>query len=75
MKSERSKAVRSRLELINGILLAEFFPPNRMVAGIPLRKDANMEQNSAGLEARVATKGFRYARHRPEQTALCQLVE
>ena len=34
-----------------------------------------MEQNSAGLEASAATKGFRYARHRPEQTLLYQLVE
>jgi hypothetical protein len=62
MKSVRSNAVRLRLELINGILLAELFPPNRMVAGTPLRKNANMEQNSAGLEASAATKGFRYAR-------------
>jgi hypothetical protein len=34
-----------------------------------------MEQNSAGLEASAATKGFRYAQHRPEQTLLYQLVE
>ena len=72
MKLERSKAVRLRLELINGIFLAELFPPNRVVAGTPIRKEANMEQNSAGLEASAATKGFRYARHRPEQTLLYQ---
>jgi hypothetical protein len=34
-----------------------------------------MEQNSAGLEASAATKEFRYARRRPEQTLLYQLVE
>jgi len=34
-----------------------------------------MEQNSAGLEARTVTKGARYARHRPEQTLLYQLLE
>ena len=34
-----------------------------------------MEQNSAGLDASTATKGLRYARHRPEQTLLYQLVE
>jgi hypothetical protein len=34
-----------------------------------------MEQNSAGLEASTATKGFCYIRHRPEQTLLYQLVE
>jgi hypothetical protein len=34
-----------------------------------------MEQSSAGLEASSATKGFRCARHRPEQTLLYQLLE
>ncbi len=34
-----------------------------------------MEQNTAGLEAGNATKGLRYARHRPDQTLLYQLVE
>jgi hypothetical protein len=34
-----------------------------------------MEQNSAGLEASAATKGFRYARHCPEHTLLYQLVK
>ncbi len=34
-----------------------------------------MEQNTAGLEASTATRGLRYARHRPEQTLLYQLVE
>ena len=34
-----------------------------------------MEQNTAGREAGTATKGFRYARHRPEQTLLYQLLE
>ncbi len=34
-----------------------------------------MEQSTAGLEAGTATKGLRYARHRPEQTLLYQLVE
>ena len=34
-----------------------------------------MEQNTAGLESSTATKGFRYARHRPDQTLLYQLVE
>jgi hypothetical protein len=33
-----------------------------------------MEQNSTGLEASTATKEFRCARHRPEQTLLYQLV-
>jgi len=34
-----------------------------------------MEQHSAGSEASTATKGARYAQHRPEQTLLYQLVE
>ncbi len=34
-----------------------------------------MEQITAGLEAGTATKGFRCARHRPDQTLLYQLVE
>jgi hypothetical protein len=34
-----------------------------------------MEQSSAELKASTATKRFHYARHRPEQTLLYQLVE
>jgi hypothetical protein len=34
-----------------------------------------MEHNAAGLDASAIAKGFRYARHRPEQTLLYQLVE
>ncbi len=34
-----------------------------------------MEQNTAGLEAGTATKGIHYARHRPDQALLYQLVE
>jgi len=34
-----------------------------------------MEQNTVGLEASATTKGRRYARHSPDQTALYQLVE
>lgn len=34
-----------------------------------------MEKTSAGLEVSTATKGFRFARHRPEQTHLVQRVE
>jgi hypothetical protein len=41
----------------------------------PYRKEAIMLQLQAGTEANLGESGYRYERHRPEQTLLYQLVE